>query len=33
MAGILNYRKIGKDYFLTKGPNFDAFKSGELKAL
>jgi hypothetical protein len=33
LAGILNYRKIGKDYFLTKGPNFDAFKSGELKAL
>jgi hypothetical protein len=33
MAGILNYRKIGKDFFLIKGPNFDAFKSGELKAL
>jgi hypothetical protein len=33
LAGILNYRKIGKDYFLTKGPNFEAFKSGELKAL
>ena len=33
MAGILNYRKIGKDYFLVKGPNFEAFKSGELKAL
>ena len=33
MAGILNYRKIGKDYFLTKGPNFEAFKTGELKAL
>ena len=33
MAGILNYRKVGKDYFLTKGPNFEAFKSGELKAL
>jgi hypothetical protein len=33
MAGILNYRKIGKDFFLTKGPNFEAFKSGELKAL
>lgn len=32
-AGILNYRKIGKDYFLIKGPNFDAFKKGELKAL
>lgn len=33
MAGILSYRKIGKDYFLIKGPNFEAFKSGELKAL
>jgi hypothetical protein len=32
-AGILNYRKIGKDFLLIKGPNFDAFKSGELKAL
>lgn len=33
LAGILGYRKIGKDYFLVKGPNFDAFKSGQLKAL
>ena len=33
LAGILGYRKIGKDYFLIKGPNFEAFKSGELKAL
>jgi len=33
LAGILNYRKVGKDFFLIKGPNFDAFKSGELKAL
>lgn len=32
-AGILGYRKVGKEYFLTKGPNFDAFKSGELRAL
>ena len=32
LAGILNYRKVGKDYFLIKGPNFEAFKSGELKA-
>ena len=32
-AGILGYRKVGKDYFLIKGPNFDAFKKGELKAL
>ena len=33
MAGILGYRKIGKDYFLIKGPNFEAFKSGKLRAL
>ena len=33
LAGILGYRKIGKDYFLIKGPNFEAFKSGKLKAL
>lgn len=33
LAGILDYRKEGKDYFLIKGPNFDAFKKGELKAL
>jgi hypothetical protein len=33
MSGILGYRKVGKDYFLVKGPNFEAFKSGELKAL
>jgi len=32
-AGILGYRKVGKDFLLVKGPNFDAFKSGELKAL
>jgi hypothetical protein len=33
LAGILGYRKIGKDYFLVKGPNFEDFKSGKLKAL
>jgi hypothetical protein len=33
LAGILGYRKVGKNYLLIKGPNFDAFKSGELKAL
>ena len=33
MAGILNYRKIGKEYFLVKGPNFEAFKSGKLRPL
>lgn len=33
LAGILDYRKVGNQYLLIKGPNFDAFKSGELKAL
>lgn len=33
MAGILTYRKVGNGYFLTKGPNFEAFKSGKLRAL
>jgi hypothetical protein len=33
MAGILNYTKVGNGYFLTKGPNFDTFKSGELKTV
>jgi hypothetical protein len=32
-AGILGYRKVGREFFLIKGPNFDAFKKGELKAL
>jgi len=32
-AGILNYRKIGNQFLLKKGPNFDAFKEGKLKAL
>jgi hypothetical protein len=32
-AGILNYRKVGRDFLLTKGPNFDAYKEGRLKAL
>jgi hypothetical protein len=32
-AGILKYRKIGNQFLLMKGPNFDAFKKGELKAL
>lgn len=32
-AGILGYRKIGKDFLLIKGPNFQAFKEGKLKAL
>lgn len=33
LAGILGYRKVGKNFLLVKGPNFEAFKSGELKAL
>ena len=32
-AGILDYRKVGKEYFLIKGPNFEAFKEGKLRAL
>jgi len=32
-AGILGYRKVGKDFLLVKGPNFEAFKNGELRAL
>lgn len=32
-AGILDYRKVGNQFLLKKGPNFDAFKSGNLKAL
>jgi hypothetical protein len=33
LAGILGYRKIGKDFLLIKGPNFEDFKSGKLKSL
>ena len=33
LAGILDYRKVGNQYLLIKGPNFEDFKSGELKAL
>jgi len=32
-AGILDYTKVGNQFLLKKGPNFEAFKSGELKAL
>jgi len=32
-SGILSYRKIGNQFLLVKGPNFEAFKRGELKAL
>lgn len=31
-AGILDYRKVGNQYFLVKGPNYDAFLKGDLKA-
>jgi hypothetical protein len=33
LAGILNYRKVGNQFLMIKGPNFEAFKNGELKAL
>ena len=33
LAGIIRNIKKGKNYIISKGPNFDAFKSGELKAL
>ena len=33
MAGILDYRKIGNQFYMKKGPNFEAFKKGELKSL
>lgn len=33
LAGILGYKKQGNKFFLVKGPNFDAFKEGNLKAL
>lgn len=32
-AGILNYSKVGNQYNLIKGPNFEAFKEGKLKAI
>lgn len=33
IAGILDYDKKGNQFYLKKGPNFEKFKSGELKAL
>ena len=33
LAGILDYEKQGKNFLLKKGPNFEAFKEGTLKAL
>lgn len=31
-SGILDYKKIGNQFILSKGPNFDAFKEGKLKS-
>jgi hypothetical protein len=31
-AGILDYRKVGNQFLLIKGPNFDIFKEGKLKS-
>jgi hypothetical protein len=33
LAGILDYDKEGRSFILKKGPNFETFKSGELKAI
>jgi hypothetical protein len=33
LAGIIEYVKKGNKFIITKGPNFDAFKNGELRAL
>lgn len=33
LAGILDYDKKGTKYILKKGPNFESFKEGKLKAL
>jgi hypothetical protein len=33
LAGILDYDKKGNQFYLKKGPNFEAFKSGQLNAL
>lgn len=33
LAGILDYDKEGRSFILKKGPNFEAFKSGELNAI
>ena len=33
IAGILDYNKKGNQFYLKKGPNFDKFKLGQLKAL
>jgi hypothetical protein len=33
LAGILDYDKKGNQFYLKKGPNFEAFKSGQLSPL
>jgi hypothetical protein len=33
LAGILDYDKKGNQFYLKKGPNFEAFKSGQLTSL
>ena len=33
LAGIIDYDKKGNQFYLKKGPNFEAFKSGELKTV
>jgi len=33
LAGILDYDKKGNQFYLKKGPNFEAFKSGQLSTL
>jgi hypothetical protein len=33
LAGILDYDKKGNQFYLKKGPNFEAFKSGQLNTL
>lgn len=32
-AGIIDYERVGNKYFIIKGPNFEAFKRGELTAV
>ena len=32
-AGIINYRKVSNQFYIVKGPNFEAFKQGNLKAI
>lgn len=32
-AGIINYRKVSNQFYISKGPNFESFKEGKLKAI